>query len=206
MELIMKILVLFYSTYGHIYQMAKAVVEGAKSIAGTEVVLKQVPETLSSEILKQIGAEEARQAFADIPVANPAELAEYDAIIFGTPTRFGMMASQMKAFLDGTGALWAKGALVGKIGSVFSSTSTQHGGQETTILNFHTVLLHQGMLIAGLPYSFAGQSTMEEISGGSPYGASTIAGPDGSRSPSQNELDGAYFQGQHVAKILSKMK
>ncbi|MDI3503591.1 MAG: hypothetical protein PWP64_527 [Candidatus Cloacimonadota bacterium] len=202
----MKILVLFYSTYGHIYQMAKAVVEGAKSIAGTEVVLKQVPETLSSEILKQIGAEEARQAFADIPVANPAELAEYDAIIFGTPTRFGMMASQMKAFLDGTGALWAKGALVGKIGSVFSSTSTQHGGQETTILNFHTVLLHQGMLIAGLPYSFAGQSTMEEISGGSPYGASTIAGPDGSRSPSQNELDGAYFQGQHVAKILSKMK
>lgn len=202
----MKILVLFYSTYGHIYQMAKAVVDGAKSIDGSEVVLKQVPETLPQEVLKQIGAEDTRKAFADIPLANPSELAEYDAIIFGTPTRFGMMAAQMKSFLDGTGGIWAKGGLVGKIGSVFTSTGTQHGGQESTILNFHTVLLHQGMLIAGLPYSFAGQSTMEEISGGSPYGASTIAGPDGSRSPSKNELDAAYFQGQYIAKILSKMK
>ena len=202
----MKILVLFYSAYGHIYQMAKAVVDGAKSVAGIEVDLKQVPETLSEDLLKKIGAYEARQAFKDIPVAEVGDLAEYDAIIFGAPTRYGMMAAQMKSYLDATGALWAKGALIGKIGSVFTSTGTQHGGQESTILSFHTVLLHHGMLIAGLPYSFAGQSTMTEISGGSPYGASTIAGGDGSRTPTQNELDGAFYQGAHVAKILTKMK
>ncbi len=202
----MKILVLFYSAYGHIYQMAKAVVEGAKSIDGISVDLKQVPETLSEDLLKQIGAFEARKAFADIDIAKVSDLSEYDAIIFGTPTRYGMMAAQMKAFLDASGGLWAKGALIGKIGSVFSSTGTQHGGQESTILSFHTVLLHHGMLIAGLPYSFAGQSAMDEITGGSPYGASTIAGADGSRMPSQNELDGAYYQGAHVAKILSKMR
>ncbi|MCB5269206.1 MAG: NAD(P)H:quinone oxidoreductase [Candidatus Cloacimonadaceae bacterium] len=202
----MKILVLFYSAYGHIYQMAKAVVDGAKSVAGIEVDLKQVPETLSEDLLRKIGAYEARQAFKDIPVAEVGDLAEYDAIIFGAPTRYGMMAAQMKSYLDATGALWAKGALIGKIGSVFTSTGTQHGGQESTILSFHTVLLHHGMLIAGLPYSFAGQSTMTEISGGSPYGASTIAGGDGSRTPTQNELDGAFYQGAHVAKILTKMK
>ncbi|MDD2543160.1 MAG: NAD(P)H:quinone oxidoreductase [Candidatus Cloacimonetes bacterium] len=202
----MKILVLFYSAYGHIYQMAKAVVDGAKSVAGIEVDLKQVPETLSEDLLRKIGAYEARQAFKDIPVAEVGDLAEYDAIIFGAPTRYGMMAAQMKSYLDATGALWAKGALIGKIGSVFTSTGTQHGGQESTILSFHTVLLHHGMLIAGLPYSFAGQSTMTEITGGSPYGASTIAGGDGSRTPTQNELDGAFYQGAHVAKILNKMK
>jgi NAD(P)H dehydrogenase (quinone) len=206
MEFTMKILVLFYSSYGHIYQMAKAAVDGAGSVNGIEVTLKQVPETLPAEILEKIGAAEARKAFADVPVADPAELADYDAIIFGIPTRFGMMPAQMKAFLDGTGALWAQGSLIGKIGSVFTSTATQHGGQEATILSFHTVLLHHGMLIAGLPYGFAGQSTMDEISGGSPYGASTIAGPDGSRTPSKNELDGAYFQGQHVARMLARMK
>jgi len=202
----MKVLVLFYSTYGHIYQMAKAAVEGAKSINDIEVTLKRVPETLPDEMLAKIGAAEAQRAFADVAIAKPEELGDYDAVIFGVPTRFGMMASQMKSFLDATGGLWAKGALVGKIGSVFSSTGTQHGGQESTILNFHTVLLHHGMMIVGLPYSFAGQSTGEEISGGTPYGATTIAGADGSRQPSKNELDGAFFQGQHVAKILSRMK
>ncbi|MCB5296061.1 MAG: NAD(P)H:quinone oxidoreductase [Candidatus Cloacimonadaceae bacterium] len=202
----MKILVLFYSTYGHIYQLAKAVADGAKSIDNTEVVLKRVPETLSEDLLGKIGALEAQKAFADVPIAEPGELADYDAILFGVPTRYGMMASQMKAFLDATGALWAKGALIGKIGSVFTSTGTQHGGQEATILSFHTVLLHHGMLISGLPYSFAGQSTMDEISGGSPYGASVVAGPDGSKMPNRFELDGAYFQGAHVAKILSRMK
>ncbi len=197
---------LFYSSYGHIYQMAKAVAEGAKEIAGLEVELKQVPETLSEELLAKIGATEAKKAFAHIPVASPDELPNYDAIIFGAPTRFGMIASQMKAFLDATGGLWAKGALIGKIGSVFTSTATQHGGQEATILSLHTVLLHHGMLIAGLPYSFAGQTIMNEITGGSPYGASTITGGDGSRMPSQNELEGARFQGRHVAGILAKMK
>lgn len=206
MEIKMKILVLFYSTYGHIFQMAEAVKKGAESIDGLEVVLKRVPETLNDEILSQMGALDAQKAFAHIPVADPRELADYDAILFGVPTRYGMMAAQMKAFLDATGSLWAKGALVGKIGGVFTSTGTQHGGQEATILSFHTVLLHHGMLIAGLPYSFAGQSTMEEISGNSPYGASCIAGPDGSKKPSQFELDGAFYQGQHVAKILSRMK
>ncbi len=202
----MKLLVLFYSSYGHIYQMAKAVAEGAKEIAGLEVELKQVPETLSEELLAKIGATEAKKAFVHIPVASPDELPNYDAIIFGAPTRFGMIASQMKAFLDATGGLWAKGALIGKIGSVFTSTATQHGGQEATILSLHTVLLHHGMLIAGLPYSFAGQTIMNEITGGSPYGASTITGGDGSRMPSQNELEGARFQGRHVAGILAKMK
>lgn len=202
----MKILILFYSTYGHIWQMAKAVADGAKSIDNVQVELKRVPETLSDDILKMMGALEAQKAFAEVPIATVQELADYDAIIFGTPTRFGMMAAQMKAFLDASGGLWAKGALIGKIGSVFTSTATQHGGQEATILNFHTVLLHHGMLIAGLPYSFAGQSTMDEISGSSPYGASTITGGDGSRMPSKNELDAAFFQGAHIAGLVSKLK
>ncbi|MCB5252201.1 MAG: NAD(P)H:quinone oxidoreductase [Candidatus Cloacimonetes bacterium] len=202
----MKILVLFYSCYGHVFQMAKAVAEGAKSIDNMEVTLKQVPETLSADTLDKIGASQAKKAFADIAIAEPAELADYDAIIFGAPTRYGMIASQMKAFIDGTGALWAKGTLIGKIGSVFTSSATQHGGQESTILSMHTVLLHQGMMIVGLPYSYAGQSTMEEISGNSPYGASTIAGPDGSRTPNKFELDGAFFQGAHVARMLARMK
>ncbi|MCB5262822.1 MAG: NAD(P)H:quinone oxidoreductase [Candidatus Cloacimonetes bacterium] len=199
----MKILVLFYSCYGHTYEMAKAVAEGAKSIDSMEVVLKQVPETLSAEALDKIGAS---QSSAQIAIAEPSELADYDAIIFGAPTRFGMIASQMKAFMDATGGLWAQGSLIGKIGSVFTSSATQHGGQESTILSMHTVLLHHGMMIVGLPYSFAGQSTLDEISGNSPYGASTIAGPDGSRTPNKYELDGAFFQGQHVAKMLARMK
>jgi len=202
----MKILILFYSTYGHIFQMAKAVAEGAKSVENIEVILKRVPETLSDDLLEKIGALDAQKAFADIPIASPDELGDYDAIIFGTPTRFGMMAAQMKSFLDATGGLWAKGALIGKIGSVFTSSSTQHGGQESTILNFHTLLLHHGMMIVGLPYGFTGQSAQDEICGGSPYGASTITGADGSRMPSKNDLDGAHYQGQHVAKLLSRMK
>ncbi|MDD3236024.1 MAG: NAD(P)H:quinone oxidoreductase [Candidatus Cloacimonetes bacterium] len=202
----MKILVLFYSTYGHIYHMAKAVVEGAKQIEGIEVELKRVPETLSPEVIEMMGATQAQTAFSEVPIASVNELADYDAIIFGSPTRFGNMTAQMKAFLDATGSLWAAGALIGKIGSVFTSSATQHGGQESTILSFHTVLLHHGMLIAGLPYSFAGQTIITEMSGGSPYGASTIAGGDGSRMPSENELQGARFQGKHVASLVARMK
>lgn len=201
----MKILVLFYSTYGHIYQMAKAVAEGAQQIDGMEVTLKRVPETLSPEIIAMMGATEAQKAFADVPIATVDELPDYDAIIFGSPTRFGNMTAQMKAFLDATGGIWAKGSLIGKIGSVFTSSATQHGGQESTILSFHTVLLHHGMLIAGLPYSFVGQTTISEMSGCSPYGASTIAAGDGSRMPSENELNGARFQGKHVAGLVARM-
>jgi NAD(P)H dehydrogenase (quinone) len=201
----LKILVLFYSAYGHIYQMAEAVAEGARQVEGAEVTVKQVPETLPLELREKIGIAEAQKAFAHIPVASPEELADYDAIIFGAPTRYGMIASQMKAFLDGTGALWAKGALVDKVGSVFTSTATQHGGQEATILSLHTVLLHHGMIIAGLPYTFEGQSRLDEITGGSPYGASTIAGGDGSRYPSENELDAARYQGRRVAQIVKRL-
>ena len=201
----MKILVLFYSAYGHIYRMAEAVAEGARQVEGAEVALRQVPETLPQELREKIGIAQAQKAFAHIPVASPEELADYDAILFGAPTRYGMIASQMKAFLDGTGALWAKGALVDKIGSVFTSTGTQHGGQEATILSMHTVLLHHGMLIAGLPYTFEGQSRMDEITGGSPYGASTIAGGEGDRNPSANELDAARFQGKRVAQLAKKL-
>jgi len=202
----MKVLVLFYSAYGHNWEMAQSVADGVKSIDGVEVDIKKVPETLPQELLDKIGISQAQKAWEHIPIAEPNELAEYDAIIFGAPTRFGMMAAQMKSFLDSTGGIWAKGELVGKIGSVFTSSNTQHGGQESTILNFHTVLLHHGMLIAGLPYTFEGQSVSDEITGGSPYGASTIAGADGSRRPSENELSGAFYQGKHVAKMLSRMK
>ena len=200
----MKVLVLFYSAYGHIYKMAEAVAEGARKVEGMEVEIKQVPETLSSEILDKIGATEAKKAFAHIPIAEIEDLTTADAIIFGFPTRFGCMPSQMKTFIDGTGSLWAKGALIGKIGSVFTSTSAQHGGQESTILGFYPILLHHGMLITGLPYSFQGQGTMEEISGGTPYGASTIVG-DGSKMPSENELEGARYQGWYVASLVAKM-
>ena len=200
----MKVLVLFYSAYGHIYKMAEAVAEGARKVEGMEVEIKQVPETLSAEILHKIGAAEAKKEFAHIPVAEIEDLTKADAIIFGFPTRFGSVPSQMKTFIDGTGSLWAKGALIGKIGSVFTSTSAQHGGQESTILGFYPVLLHHGMLITGLPYSFQGQRTMEEISGGTPYGASTIVG-DGSKMPSENELEGARYQGWYVASLVAKM-
>jgi NAD(P)H dehydrogenase (quinone) len=201
----MKVLVVFYSMYGHIYKMAKAVAEGANEVDGAEVKLRRVPETLSDEILKKMHAIEAGKMFADVPVCSMDELAGADAIIFGTPTRFGNMCAQMRQFLDATGGLWAKRSLVGKVGSVFTSSGTQHGGQESTILSFHTTLLHHGMIIVGLPYSFDGQSRTDEVTGCSPYGASTIAGPSGERSPSANELDGARYQGRHVAMIARKL-
>jgi NAD(P)H dehydrogenase (quinone) len=201
----MKVLVVFYSMYGHIYKMAQAAAEGAKEIPGTEVALRRVPETLSDEILGKMGALEARKAMAGIPVCTIGELAEADAIIFGTPTRFGNMCGQMRQFLDATGQLWAKNSLVGKVGSVFTSSGTQHGGQESTILSFHLTLLHQGMVIVGLPYAFTGQNRVDEITGGSPYGASTIVGPKGERMPSENELAAARWQGRHVAQIAAKL-
>jgi NAD(P)H dehydrogenase (quinone) len=201
----MKVLIVFYSMYGHIYRMAEAIVEGVKQVPGAEAILRRVPETLPEEVLKKMGALEAKKAFAHIPVAMVDELPSAEAIIFGTPTRFGNMCGQMRQFLDATGQLWAKGALVGKVGSVFASSATQHGGQESTILSFHTTLLHQGMIVVGLPYSFQGQTRMDEITGGSPYGASTIAGGKGERMPSENELAAARFQGKHVAAIASKL-
>ena len=201
----MKIQVIFYSTYGHIYRMAEAVVEGAKQVAGAEVSLLQVAELMPEAALEKSGAKAARQAFAHVPIAQAQQLADADAIIFGTPTRFGNMASQMRNFLDQTGGLWAKGALIGKVGSVFCSTGTQHGGQETTITSFHTTLLHHGMIIVGVPYSCQELVNMSEITGGSPYGASTLAGADGSRQPSANELAIARFQGKHVAEITRRL-
>ncbi len=196
-----KVLVLYYSTYGHIETLAYAVAEGITS-AGAEAVVKRVPETVPEEIARNAHFKLDQKA----PVATVEELADYDAIIFGAPTRFGSVASQLRAFLDQTGGLWAKGALIGKVGAVFTSSATQHGGQESTILTFLPTLLHHGFVIAGLPYSFAGQTSLEEIVGGSPYGASTIAASDGSRQPSQIDLDGARFQGAHVAKLAAKLR
>jgi len=201
----MKVLIVYYSMYGHIHRMAAAVEEGAKEVPGVEVVLKRVPETLSEEILGKMGAIEAQKSMAHIPVCTVEELATADAVIFGTPTRFGYMCGQMRQFLDATGGLWQKGALVGMVGSVFASSNTQHGGQESTILSFHITLLHQGFIVVGLPYAFQGQMRMDEITGGSPYGASTIAGGDGSRMPSENELAAARFQGKHVAGIAARL-
>jgi len=201
----MKLLIVFYSTYGHIYRMAEAVAEGAREIPGADVRLRQAPETLPGDILEKMGAVQAKQAFAHIPEATHEDLQWADAIVFGTPTRFGNMIGQMRMFLDSTGPLWAQGALIGKVGSVFTSTATQHGGQESTILSFHTTLLHHGMVVVGLPYSFQGQTRIDEITGGSPYGASTIAGGRGERWPSENELAGARFQGKHVATIAAKL-
>jgi len=201
----MKIQVIFYSMYGHVWKMAEAVAEGARSVSGAEVTLSQVPELVPDAALEKSGAKKAREAFAHIPVAQPAQMADADAILFGTPTRFGNMAAQMRNFLDQTGGLWVKGALIGKVGSVFCSTGTQHGGQETTITSFHTTLLHLGMVIVGVPYSCQGLTNMNEITGGSPYGASTLAAGDGSRQPSANELEIARFQGRHVAEITRKL-
>jgi len=196
-----KILVLYYSAYGHIETMAEAVAEGARAVPGTEVTIKRVPELVPDDVARKSGLKLDQKA----PVARPDELADYDAVIFGTPTRFGNMCAQMRNFLDQTGGLWMKGALVGKVGSVFASTATQHGGQETTITSFHSTLLHQGMIIVGLPYAFQGQMNMDEITGGSPYGATTLAKGDGSRRPSANELAGAKFQGRHVAEITARL-
>ena len=201
----MNVLIVYYSMYGHIRRMAEAVKEGASSVNGAAVSICRVPETLPEEVLIKMGALEAQKAQANVPVCKVEDLASADAIIFGTPTRFGNMCGQMRQFLDATGGLWAKSALVGKVGSVFTSSATQHGGQESTILSFHITLLHQGMIIVGLPYSFAGQMRIDEMTGSSPYGASTIAGSDGKRMPSENELDAARFQGKHVAEIAAKL-
>ena len=201
----MKVLVVFYSTYGHVYKMAEAVAEGARQVDGAEVELRRVPETLPDGVLEKMGAVDAQNTFSHVPVCTVDELAAADAVIFGTPTRFGNMCGQMRQFLDATGQLWASGALVGKVGSVFASSATQHGGQESTILSFHITLLHHGFVIVGLPYAFQGQMQNDEIGGGSPYGASTIAGTSGERTPSDVELDGARFQGKHVAEIASKL-
>jgi len=202
----MKVLIVYYSMYGHIYKMAEAIAEGVHEVEGCEAVIKRVPETLSDEVLGKMGALEAQKGMAHIPVATVDDLVGADAIIFGTPTRFGNMCGQMRQFLDATGGLWMNGTLVGKVGSVFASSSTQHGGQESTILSFHTTLLHQGMVVVGLPYAFAGQMGLGEITGCSPYGASTITGGQGERMPSENELAGARFQGAHVARIAMKLK
>ncbi len=196
-----KVLVLYYSSYGHIETMANAVAEGVRQ-AGAEAVIKRVPELVPEDVAKKSGFKLDQKA----PIATVAELADYDAIIFGTPTRFGNMTAQMKNFLDQAGGLWMQGKLVGKVGSVFTSTATQHGGQESTILTFHPVLLHLGMVIVGLPYAFQGQMGVGEVMGNSPYGASTIADGNGSRQPSAIELDGARFQGKHVATIAAKLR
>jgi NAD(P)H dehydrogenase (quinone) len=198
--------VIFYSMYGHVFQMANAIAEGAMEHTDTDVSIYQVPELISDESLEKSGAAEERLSFAHVPTITPDQLADADAIIFGTPTRFGNMAAQMRNFLDQTGALWMAGGLVGKVGSVFTSTGTQHGGQETTITSFHATLLHHGMVIVGVPYSEVRLLNMDEITGGTPYGASTLAGADGNRQPSENELAIARFQGRHVAEIASKLK
>ncbi|KIG08120.1 NAD(P)H:quinone oxidoreductase [Caballeronia concitans] len=196
-----KVLVLYYSMYGHVETMAQAVADGARGVPGVEVTVKRVPETIPADQASVIGVKLDQQA----AVASVDELANYDAIIFGTPTRFGNMAGQMRTFLDQTGGLWVKGALIGKIGSVFTSTASQHGGQETTITSFHTTLLHHGMVIVGVPYACPALTNMQEITGGTPYGATTIVGPDGQRQPTQNELEIASYQGKHVAELAVKI-
>jgi len=196
-----KVLVLYYSSYGHVETMAQAIRDGAAAVDGVDVTVKRVPELMPEDVAKKAGVKLDQAA----PVAEPADLADYDAVIFGTPTRFGNMASQIRNFLDQAGGLWAGNKLVGKVGSVFVSTATQHGGQETTITSFHTTLLHLGMVIVGVPYSEKRLNETETVSGGTPYGASTIAGGDGKRQPSENELAIARFQGRHVAEIAKKL-
>jgi NAD(P)H dehydrogenase (quinone) len=199
-----KVKVIFYSLYGHIYHMAEAVAAGARE-AGADVELLQVQETLSDDILAKMGATEAKKAFAHVPIADPKTLGEADAIIFGTGTRYGSATAQMQAFFDATGSLWTSGALVGKVGGVFTSTASQHGGQETTLISMQTFLFHQGMVVVGVPYAAQELLNMKEITGGTPYGATTITGPQGERLPSENELAIARFQGQHTAQIAAKV-
>jgi len=201
----LKVLICFYSTFGHIYKMAQAVADGVRDVKRAEAELRRVPETLPEDAIEKMGALDAQSEFAGIPECAPQDVASADAIVFGTPTRFGNMSGQMRQFLDSTGGLWAKGLLVDKVGSVFASTATQHGGQESTILSFHTTLLHHGMIVVGLPYTFQAQSRMDEITGGSPYGASTIVGPKGERMPSENELAAARFQGRRVAELAARL-
>lgn len=201
-----KIQIIFYSMYGHIYQMAESVAKGALEIPDTEVELFRVTELVPDNILEKSGAKEAQKQFEHIPLAKPEQLANADAIIFGTPTRYGNMCAQMRNFLDQTGSLWMHNSLVGKVGSVFTSTGTQHGGQETTITSSHVTLFHLGFIVVGVPYSEKGLTNMKEITGGSPYGAGTLAGADGKRHPSDNELNIAHFQGKHVAEITRALK
>ena len=200
-----KVQVIFYSTYGHVYHLAEAVAEGARAVAGSDVQVLQVAETLPADVLEKMGATEARKAFAHVRVADPRRLAEADGIILGTLTRYGAATAQMRAFLDNTGGLWVSGALIGKVGSAFTSTASQHGGQETTLLTLSTFFFHMGMLIAGVPYSSQELFELGEVSGGTPYGASTIAGPRGERQPTENELAIARAQGRHVAQIAAKL-
>jgi len=200
-----KVQVIFYSTYGHVYGLAKSLVEGVREVSGAEAELFQVAETLPTEVLEKMGAVEARKAFAHVPIADPKRLAEADGIILGSPTRYGSATAQMRAFLDATGGLWMSGALIGKVGSAFTSTASQHGGQETTLLTIATFFYHMGMVIAGVPYSTQELLKLDEVSGGTPYGASTIAGPRGERQPTANELAIARAQGRHVATIATKL-
>lgn len=202
----MNVLIVYYSLYGHVAAMAQAVAEGVHQVPGMTAALRRVPETLSEEVIGKMGATEAQKALSHVPACTLEELEEADAIVFGTPTRFGNMCGQMRQFLDATGQIWMRGGLVGKPGGVFCSTATQHGGQETTLMSFIQTLLHQGMIVVGLPYSFAGQMRLDEVTGGSPYGATTIAGGDGSRMPSENELDAARFQGRHIADVTRRLR
>ncbi len=202
----MNVLIVYYSLYGHVAAMAQAAAEGVDQVPGMVGALRRVPETLTPEIIEKMGATEAQKSLSLVPVCTLKELEEADAILFGTPTRFGNMCGQMRQFLDATGQLWVRGALVGKPAGVFCSTATQHGGQETTLVSFMCTLLHQGMVIVGLPYTYQGLTRMDEVTGGTPYGASTLAGPDGSRKPTENELAGARFQGRHLAEITKKLR
>lgn len=201
-----RVKVIFYSLYGHVWQLAEAIAAGAREVPGTEVEVLQVAETLPADVLAKMGATEAKQAFAHIPIADPRTLGEADALLFGTGTRFGSASAQLQAFFDNTGGLWAKGALVGKVGGVFTSTATQHGGQETTLIGMQTFLFHHGMVVAGVPYAAPELSNVAELSGGTPYGATTITGPTGARLPSANELAIARFQGRHTAQLAAKLK
>uniref|UniRef100_I2Q7A4 NAD(P)H dehydrogenase (quinone) n=1 Tax=Desulfovibrio sp. U5L TaxID=596152 RepID=I2Q7A4_9BACT len=202
----MNVLIVYYSLYGHVATMAQAVAEGVGQIPGMTATLRRVPETLSDDIIEKMQATEAQKSLTQVPVCTLAELEEADGIMFGTPTRYGNMCGQMRQFLDATGQIWVRGGLVGKPAGVFCSTATQHGGQETTILTFMCTLLHHGMVLVGLPYAYAGLTRMDEVSGGSPYGASTMAGSDGSRRPTENELEGARYHGRHLAGITKKMR
>lgn len=202
----MNVLIVYYSLYGHVAAMAQAVAEGVHQVPGMTAALRRVPETLPAAVIEKMGATEAQKVQSHVPVCTLEELEAADAIVFGTPTRFGNMCGQMRQFLDATGSIWMRGGLVGKPGGVFCSTATQHGGQETTLIATIQTLLHHGMVVVGLPYAFAGQMRLDEITGGSPYGATTIANTDGSRQPSENELDAARFQGRHLAAITQKLR
>ena len=203
--MIVKVKIIFYSMYGHTYRLAEAIAQGAREVPGADVEIFQVQELASSEILEKCGAKKTRESFAHIPIAKPVDMVDADAVIFGTPSRFGNMCAQMRYFLDQTGGLWSQNAFVGKVGSAFTSSATQHGGQETTLISFYMTLMHLGMVIVGLPYTENRQTTMSEISGGTPYGATSISGASGGRMPSENELAMARFQGKHVTDITCKL-